>query len=109
VPVAVDPVQLAAAHVVVAGYRRQARAPLQAPERPHVLGACAGQLPRGSCPSGTAAQVPTAPATLQAEQVSVQALPQQTPSTQNPVAHCCPWLHAAAAPRFAAQVPPSQK
>ena len=41
---------------------------------------------RGDPPAGTNAQIPGAPVVLQDLQVSVQALLQQTPSTQNPLA-----------------------
>ena len=41
---------------------------------------------RGESPAGTNAQIPGAPVVLQDLHVSVQALLQQTPSTQNPLA-----------------------
>jgi hypothetical protein len=67
---------------------RQAPAPSHVPSRPHVDGSEAGQTPalRGVPPAGTKAQIPGAPAVLQDLHVSVQALLQQTPSTQNPLA-----------------------
>ena len=64
--------------------------------------------PRGSWPLGTARQVPAEPETLQAKQVSVQALPQQTPSTQNPVVHMARAAAGNPAASLAAQRPASQ-
>jgi hypothetical protein len=53
-----------------------------------VDGSEARQTPalRGDSPAGTNAQIPGAPVVLQDLHVSVQALLQQTPSTQNPLA-----------------------
>jgi hypothetical protein len=81
------PLQLLDAQTVLAGCSRQAPLPLQPPTRPQVVAACAGQTARGSAPLGTALQVPREPARLQAKQISVHGLPQQTPSAQNPLAH----------------------
>jgi len=47
-------------------------------------------------PLVTAEQVPTFPARLQAPQPPLQAVSQQTPFTQNPVAHCVPVMHDSA-------------
>ena len=55
------------------------------------------------------AQRPTDPVRLQAEQRSVQALLQQTPSTQAPVAHCPLMVQACPCGRLSRQVPASQK
>src|SRR5580693_1094101 len=46
--------------------------------------------PLGSAQAGSCAQVPTDPATSHAMQVPAQALLQQTPLTQNPLAHALP-------------------
>jgi hypothetical protein len=82
------PLQLAPAHWVVAGYSRQAPAPLQVPSRPQVVVAWAGQRASGSTPpSGTLPQVPAMPGRLQLWQVAVQALLQQTPWAQKLLAH----------------------
>jgi hypothetical protein len=45
---------------------------------------------------------------LQAKHLSVQAVAQQTLSTQWPVAHCSSIVHVAAWSRLGRQVPPSQ-
>jgi hypothetical protein len=62
--------------------------PSQLPSSPQVETLAAGQVAgsRGATPTGTKLQVPTAPWTLQALHVSVQAEEQQTPSTQKPLA-----------------------
>ncbi len=67
------------------------------PSRPQVEGSEAPQTParRGDSPAGTNAQIPGAPGVLQDLHVSVQALLQQTPSTQNPLAQSPPHPHAA--------------
>ncbi len=44
----------------------------------------------GSVPAGMAAQVPSAPAALHCSQVPVQAVLQQTPSTQKPLEQVAP-------------------
>jgi hypothetical protein len=75
------------AHSVVGPWFRQAPAPLQVPSCPQVDAGWAVQASRGSWPAGTAEHVPTAPATLQAKQPSVQAVSQQTLSTQLPLVH----------------------
>jgi hypothetical protein len=67
-------------HDVEAGAFRQAPAPSQVPTKPH--GGLTAQRPWGSAASaGTAPQVPSRPATLQAWQVLQLAVAQQTPST----------------------------
>ena len=53
------------------------------------------QVPVGSAPSaGTGAQVPAVAASAQDRQVPVQAVRQQTPCAQMPVAHSVPSLQA---------------
>jgi hypothetical protein len=81
------PSQVPGAHVVPRTKLRQAPAPSQVPSRPQVDGSDAGQVAavRGFPPAGTNEQIPCAPAVLQDLHVSVQALLQQTPSTQNPL------------------------
>ncbi len=58
------------------------------PSRPQVGTSLFGHVAdeRGDWPAGTKLQVPGAEVVLQDLQVSVQALLQQTPSTQNPLA-----------------------
>jgi hypothetical protein len=71
------------------GCRRQAPAPSQVPSRPQLAVDSAEHCPvvRGGTPRGIAVQVPWKPGTLQAWQVSWQALLQQNPSTQLPLPH----------------------
>lgn len=86
---------------------RQAPAPSHVPSRPQVEGSEAGQTPapRGAPPAGTNAQDPGAPAVLQDLHVSVHALLQQTPSTQNPLAQSPAHPHAAPLAPFILLVP----
>jgi hypothetical protein len=74
--------QPAGAHSVPAACSRHAPLPLHPPDRPQLEAGSPGQSLSGSSPSGTGVQVPTRPATLQAWQGSVQAVPQQTPFVQ---------------------------
>ncbi len=70
----------------------QAPAPLQVPVLPQVV--VTGHWPEGAAaPAGNGEQLPS-PFRLQAWQVPHPPLPQQTPSTQNPLMH---WLAAAQA------------
>jgi hypothetical protein len=55
----------------------------------------------GSVLKGISVQVPTLPARLQASQVPAQAVLQQTPSTQLPLAHSPLRVHAAPLPNSA--------
>ena len=73
--------------IVPATCWRQAPLPSQVPSSPQVDSSLAGQTSgaRGARPSGTKAQIPGEPWTLQDRQVPVQAVLQQTPSTQNPL------------------------
>jgi hypothetical protein len=59
------------------------------PSNPQLVAALAGHslAVRGVPPAATNEQTPGAAAVLQDLQVSVQAPSQQTPSTQNPLAH----------------------
>jgi hypothetical protein len=59
---------------------------------------------RGATPAATREQTPGAPGVLHALQVSAQAVLQQRPSTQNPLAQSA--AHPQAAP-FALPAPPS--
>jgi hypothetical protein len=101
----VDPVQDAAPHGTAVAACWQAPAPLQAPVLPQ--GGLAGHWPAGAVwPAARFAQLP-APLMLQAWQRGQLALPQQTPSVQNPLMH---WLPAVQARPFGlrAQLPPWQ-
>jgi hypothetical protein len=66
----------------------------------------------GSAPALIAPQVPSAPCPFltaeQARQVPVQALLQQTPSTQLPLAHWLPAPHAPPFPFLVTQALPEQ-
>lgn len=72
--------------------------PSQVPSSPQLETSDIGQVAgrRGAPPAGTNPQIPGAPGVLQALQVSVQAVLQQTPSTQKPLEqspaqpHACP-------------------
>src|SRR5262245_33333864 len=83
----VEPVQLPAAQTVPWAYLRQAPAPSHMPSLPQLVAPSSAQSLAGSVPAGTGEQVPNLPAMLQAWQAPVQAVSQQTPSTQMPLAH----------------------
>jgi hypothetical protein len=79
----VDPLQLAAAQVIVVGACWQPPVPLQAPVLPQGDELLVGHSPCGSAAAdGTFAHVPRLPETLHAWQVPQDFDPQQTPSTQ---------------------------
>ena len=82
VGVSVDPVQLAAMHVVPAAYLRHAPLPLHEPSVPQLDAIWSGHWPIGSCPAGTDAQVPAVPASAHDTQVPAHAVAQQTPCAQ---------------------------
>ena len=52
-----------------------------------------GDVTRGAVPLGMLEHVPTLPDRLQLRQPSVQAVSQQTPSTQNPLVQSVPTVH----------------
>jgi hypothetical protein len=81
------PSHVPALQTVPAACLRQAPAPLQVPSSPQVEASALGQTlaARGGRPLGTNEQVPGDCGVLHALQVSVQAVLQQTPSTQNPL------------------------
>jgi len=76
-----------ALHTVPETCCRQAPLPSQVPSSPQLDVAATGQTlgVRGAPPAGTALQFPGDPWTLQAIHVPVQAVLQQTPSTQKPL------------------------
>ncbi len=79
-----------ATQTVSAAYLAQPPRPSQTPVTPHVEGSVRAQIARGSArPAATDEQVPARSLWLQLTQAPVQALLQQTPSTQKPDAH---WL-----------------
>jgi hypothetical protein len=70
--------------------------PSQVPSSPQVETTVFGQTSgeRGGSPAATKEQVPGAETVLHDLQVSVQALLQQTPSAQKPLAQSAPQAHA---------------
>jgi hypothetical protein len=78
--------QLAARHTVPATCLRQAPAPSQKPSSPQVDGSVAEHSARGSVPASAALHVPRLFVAAQVWQLPVQAVLQQTPSTQKPLA-----------------------
>jgi hypothetical protein len=76
-----------ASQTVPATWLRQAPLPSQVPSRPQLDACDAGQSVgcRGALPAGTMVQTPGDPCTLQARQVSLQEVLQQTPSAQKPL------------------------
>jgi hypothetical protein len=77
--------QLAATHTVVESYLWQAPAPSQVPSLPQVEGAEAEQSLCGSLPRSAGTHWPSVVVPPQVMHVPVQALSQQTPSTQKPL------------------------
>jgi hypothetical protein len=83
--------QVGAAHTVPAAYSWQPPTPSQAPVRPQLAAPASLQVPVGSAePDGTGAQVPSADDSAQDMQLPAQAVRQQTPCAQKPVAHSVP-------------------
>jgi hypothetical protein len=105
-PEMVAPSHAPGLHTDPGAYFRQAPAPLQVPSSPHVETSALGQTlaVRGGVPFGTNEQVPGDAVVLHALHVSAQAVLQQTPSTQNPLAQSPP--HPQACP-FAFFMPPA--
>jgi hypothetical protein len=85
--VIVEPVHEAAEQVVPTGYLRHAPAPSQTPSRPQLAAPSSGHCSRGSVATSAATQAPTLPCAAQVMHVPSHAEPQQTPSTQKPLAH----------------------
>jgi hypothetical protein len=103
----VEPVQVAGAQAVPAGQTAQLPAPEQTPVAPHVDADVATQTLRGLVPAVALVQVPSCPAALHCSQPPVQALSQQWPSTQKPLAQVL--LEAHVAPCAKAQTLPLQE
>jgi len=89
------PSQVPARQTVPETKLRQPPLPSQVPSRPQVAASLFGQVAgeRGESPAATNEQVPGADTVLQDLQVSVQALLQQTPSAQKPLAQFPLQLH----------------
>jgi len=81
----VEPLQLAARQTVPAIHLRQAPAPSQVPSLPQLEAAEAGHSLCGLVPGSANLHVPMLFVALQVWQVLLQAVLQQTPSTQNPL------------------------
>jgi hypothetical protein len=91
--VIVEPAHEAAAQVVPTGYLRQAPAPSHTPSRPQLDAPSSGHWSRGSVATSAGAHVPTLPWAAHVMHVPSHAEPQQTPSTQKPLAHSAPAVH----------------
>jgi hypothetical protein len=86
--VAVPLLQLPAAQIEPVAYLRHAPLPSQRPSVPQVACPWSLHVLLGSgSPAGVARHLPAWPLSLQEKQLAVQALSQQTPSAQKPVAH----------------------
>jgi hypothetical protein len=99
--VKVTPVQVAAAHIVPAAYRRQPPAPSHIPSVPQLGAPLSMHWFRGSVPAGTAAHVPGLAASAHERHVPVQLELQQTPCWQSPEAHSFPLVHVVPSTFFA--------
>jgi hypothetical protein len=101
-------------HSVRATWKRQEPAPSHVPSSPQVVGSDAAQVlaSRGGVPAAANVQLPIAVGAAHVRHVSVQAVLQQTPSTQKPLPHSTPQVHACPFSfcAFASplQVPPSE-
>jgi hypothetical protein len=106
------PWQVGLPQAVPDAHSSQAPAPLHAPSVPQVDGACMAHSLSGSVPAVMAPQVPSAPlpffAAVHAWQRPVQAVLQQTPSTQEPDWHCAAVEQAAPLASGAVQTPALQ-
>ena len=88
VPTTASPSQVPALHIVPGGCLRQRPAPSQVPSRPQPLAAEATHVlaVRGLPPGWMPMHMPADSSAVQVMQPSVQAVLQQTPSTQKPLA-----------------------
>jgi hypothetical protein len=85
--VAVEPLQVGALHAFPGAYRRHAPAPLHVPSVPQLDDPASAHWFSGSCPAATGEQTPRVAARPHDRQIPVQALAQQTPCWQKPLAH----------------------
>ena len=91
-----SPLHDGATQTVSAAYLEHPPIPSQTPDCPQLDAGLCAQSPWGSAaPSVVGPQVPSRPACAQLTQGPVQAMLQQTPSAQNPEAHCDPALQTA--------------
>jgi hypothetical protein len=99
--------QLAIEQAVPSAYFWQPPAPSHLPFVPQDAARLSAHMAFGSIvPAARGAHVPALPETLQAWHEPQAALPQQTPSTQWPVRHWLPAVHAPPAAPIGAHVPP---
>ena len=96
----VVPVHVGATHCVPAAYRRHAPLPLHEPSVLQLVVPRSLHWLSGSMPFGTLVQAPTVPASAQDWQVPPQAVSQQTPCAQMPLAQSVPAAHVAPLGRF---------
>ena len=101
--------QAATPQVVPGPHLRHAPAPSQLPSRPQVVGAEAVQSLRASDPDTAGVQVPRVPTPAQVMQAPVQAVAQQTPSTQKPLWQPPASVQAVPFVSCAVQTPAEQK
>jgi hypothetical protein len=91
----VVPEQDPAAHMVPGEYSAHPPTPSQVPFCPHEAAPWSTQAACGSGrPAATSKQVPTRPCSAQETQAPLQAVSQQAPSTQNPLAQAAPAAQA---------------
>jgi hypothetical protein len=104
--------QLAGLHTVPLAWSWHAPVPLQMPVIPQVDESWARHSLSGSLPTRKLPQMPSRPkpffSVVQAWQVPVQAVLQQMPSAQKPVAHSPPALQGSLGPFFGRQTAPVQ-
>jgi hypothetical protein len=92
--VRVVPVHPAVWQAMPAGYFSQLPAPSQVPSVPQLDAPVSWHLPRGLVPRSAGMQLPIVPWPAQVRQSPVQALSQQTPSTQKPDLQSCAAVQA---------------
>jgi hypothetical protein len=106
------PWQVLAPQEVPCGWSWQAPVPLQTPVCPQLDAACVTHSLSGSTPSAIGPHTPSEPlpflATVHAWQRPTHAVLQQTPSTQEPDAHCALFKHAPPFPRGGIHAPMTQ-
>jgi hypothetical protein len=101
--------QPAARHTVVVSYLWQAPAPSQVPSLPQVEAAVVGQSLRGSDPRSAGTHLPKFVVAPQVMHVPVQALSQQTPSTQKPLSQSSAAAQVVPLVSWGMHAPPEQK
>jgi hypothetical protein len=105
--VSVEPVHAWGLHIAPDEYFSHAPAPSQTPSVPQLAAPLSAHSLRGSVPRSAGRQVPRLPAAAQVRHTSVQALLQQTPSAQKPLAQSLVWAHGRPSGRPGVPPPPS--